>query len=90
MVERTNTTIYTGTGFAPKKLPKAAMYLSLENTQAGGKCWAQNVANIPVFNNAGFPEFFSGGCGCDKTMRNAITCSYIQGPSMACNIGKGA
>ena len=38
-----------------------------------GKCWAQNVANI--FNNAGYPEFFSGSSGCDKTMRN-VMCSY--------------
>ena len=56
------------------KLLKAAMYRSLEITQAGGKCWAQNVANI--FNNAGYPEFFSGSSGCDKTMRNVIMCSY--------------
>ena len=69
------------------KLLKAAMYRSLEITQAGGKCWAQNVANI--FNNAGYPEFFSGSSGCDKTMRNV----FIQRPiysTMACNIGKGA
>ena len=56
------------------KLLNAAMYHSLEITQAGGKCWAQNVANI--FNNAGYPEFFSGSSGCDKTMRNVIMCLY--------------
>ena len=54
-------------------LLKAAMYRSLEITQAGGKCWAQNVVNI--FNNAGYPEFFLGSSGCDKTMRNVIMCS---------------
>ena len=27
-------------------------------------------------NNAGYPEFFSGSSGCDKTMRNVIMCSY--------------